>query len=52
MLLRGGIQGAQASIALDNAFGNGVTSKTGNVMDAQLVHHLLTMLFNRLDADA
>ena len=43
---------AQAGIALDDAFGNGVTGQSGDIVNAKLVHHLLPVFLNRLDADA
>jgi hypothetical protein len=45
-------QGMDAPFILDDAFGDGVTGQAGHLMDIQLVHDLLTVLLNGLDADA
>src|SRR6267378_7107977 len=37
--------------SLNQPFGNGIAGQPGNVVDIELVHHLLAMLFHRLDAD-
>ncbi len=37
--------------AFNNSRGDGVTSQTRNVVDTQLLHQMLTMLFHGLDTD-
>ena len=37
--------------AFNNSRGDGVTSKTRNVVDAQLLHEMLTMLFHGFDTN-
>src|SRR5690349_18501871 len=43
---------AQAGAAFDDAFGDGVARQAGDVVDAELVHNLLAMFLDGLDADA
>src|SRR5436190_5861783 len=45
-------QRSQSRIGLDNTFGDGVACQAGHVMNAEFVHDLLPMFFNRLNADA
>src|SRR5256885_8302396 len=42
----------QAGVVFYNAFGDRVTGQPGNVVNPQLVHHLLPMFFDSLNADA
>ena len=47
---RGG-RGGETDGGLDDAFGDGVPGETSDVMNVQLVHDLLAVLFDGLDAD-
>ena len=51
MKLKFRLKGSQAGVALNNALGDGVACQPGYIMDAQLVHDLLPVLFYRFDAD-
>ena len=42
----------QLHAALDNARADGIAGQTGGVVDVELLHEMLAMLFDRLEADA
>src|SRR5690348_7036210 len=52
--LRGGdsIYSDELRRGFDDAARDGVTREAGDVVDVELVHHLLTVLLHGLDADA
>ena len=41
----------QSRVGLYDSLGDGVTRQTSDVMNPQLVHHLLAMFLDGLDAD-
>ena len=52
VVLAGGLSLSQPGIGFDNPFCDRVARQAGNIVDAQLIHHLLTVLLDRFDADA
>jgi hypothetical protein len=46
------LDGSQSDVALDDTFRDRVASQTGDIMDPELIHNLLPMLFDGFNADA
>src|SRR5438128_2523310 len=44
--------GPEPGVAFNDAFGDGVASQTGHIVNPKFVHHLLAVLLDRLDTNA
>lgn len=50
-VLTSGVLNRGRQVAFDHSLGNRVSGEAGYIMNSQLVHDLLPVLFNGLDAD-
>src|ERR1043166_591722 len=52
LLSRAGLGNRHPNVALDNSLGDGVTGKTGDVVDVELAHEMLPMFVHRFERHA
>src|ERR1041385_3607206 len=52
LLSRIGLGNRHPDVAFDNSFGDGVTGKTGDVVDVELAHEMLPMFVHRFEGYA